>query len=140
MAADPTTPIDVTVGTAGKDKASYRQVIVPNYVEATFEVDDVGNHDFLIDGRGKGRMTVHVTNESDVNMTTTLYGTALPTADIGDVGVVQIDGFSLVTTPADNDDYEVVNDPFPFYIARMVGAAGPGDGSDATLRVYLSSA
>ena len=121
-----------------RNSSEYRQTISPSYQQGVFAVNDVNNHRFRFDARGKGRLTYHVINESDKEVLATVYGAPDDTAVIGDDDVIAIDGATL-TVAATSSDYEVINDPFPFYIIDITPQVGSGDGENCTLNVYLSA-
>lgn len=129
-----TVEIVSTYGSAPHSEIGKNQVAMPNYLTGSFVGDDADNHDFKMSGRGKGRMSVTVRNPTDKEATVTLYGAHSATADVGDEGVVEIGGSGegSFTVAAGATEYQVVNDPFPFYIVRVVLGAGP-DGSTVTM-------
>ena len=110
----------------------YRQVIVPSYVTGSYVVNDTDSHDFKIDGRGKGRLSVVLdVSTSDETQTVTVYGMHTEGADVGDEGVVSIGSFTV--TDANDIGYETINDPFPFYLVRCVSAGSASGTPTATL-------
>ena len=121
-----------------RSSSEYRQTISPSYQKGSFAVNDTNNHRFRFDARGKGRLTYHVINASDKEVLATVYGAPDDSAVIGDADVVAVDGATL-TVAATSQDYEVINDPFPYYIIDITPQAGSGDGNLCTLNVYLSA-
>ena len=126
-----------TAMTQLEKNVKYNQAPMPTYLSSNFAVDDVDNHDFIADSRGKGRASLIIDNESDVAVTVSVYGTHVSTTDIGGRGVVQI-GASFAIS-ATSQGYRTIADPFPFYIIRMVGGGGPGDGSTCTAYLNISA-
>lgn len=125
-----------TAAVKNQDVKEYRQTIQSNYQKGTFAVDDADNHDFRVSAAGKGRFTVQVDNPSDKQITVSVWGAPDSSAEVGDADVVQIGSNFLVA--ASGCEYETVNDPFPYYLFRLVAVTG-GDGSTATLYVHLSA-
>ena len=113
----------------------YRQVIIPNNVVGTYAADDQDNHDFRVDARGKSKLTIFGDNPSDETVTMTVYGAQTKTSEIGDSDVIAIDGFVLTLTTV-TADYEVSNDPFPYYIIRSTSGSTP-DGSTVSIWANL---
>ncbi len=126
------------LGGVQKNSGSH-QTIMPNSTTGTFQADDTDNHDFKVDARGKGRMTVFVENPSDKTVTITVYGMHSQSADVGDAGVRELgqdSGDSQFTVTTATNNYECYNDPFPFFLIRVVVASG-GDGSTVTVYIDL---
>ena len=124
----------------GKD-VNNRQVVSPNYQKGVVALDDTDNHALIIDGRGKGRMTVFVDNQTNQTITVTVYGAHASDADPADADVMELGGSGAsqftVTTGAQN--YECYNDPFPYFIIRITTGSTP-DGENVTIYVNLQSA
>lgn len=110
----------------------HRQTMIPKNIYGTIVADDTDNHDFKVDGRGKGRLTIFVENPSNKDATLQLYGMHAIDSDVGDAGVKQIG--SDITVSAGDNNYECTNDPFPFYLARVSFAAIP---DSETVTVYF---
>lgn len=113
----------------------YRQTVSPNHQTGSFVGDDTDNHDFKSDGRGKSKLTVAVHNATDKDLTVTVYGMHEVDGDVGDVGTFELGGpgnGSFTVTAAGDWNYEVSNDPFPFYLVRCAFADTP-DGSAVTI-------
>ncbi len=127
-----------TVGPLGSTVGSHRQAELPNYLTGTFVINDSDAHDFKVDARGKGRMSVVVDNPGDQTLTVEVYGMHSIGADVDDVGVVQI-GSSFTVTDADEIGYETVNDPFPFYLIRVTSAGAATASPTCTVYVDLSA-
>ncbi len=100
----------------------YRQAIAPSYVSANFKADDVDNHDWIIDARGKGRMTMCVTNGGDVPVTVTLYGTH---AAAGSANSTYTKELGQIVAGSLAVEYEGIDAPFPWYIVRAAYAGTP---------------
>jgi hypothetical protein len=116
-----------------------RQATSPSYLRGTFTLDDGDNHDFKVDGRGKGRMTVCAdVSTSNQTVTVSVYGMHGIGDDVGDAGVVQI-GSSFTVTDANDIGYETVNDVFPFYLIRLAPASSASGSPTCTLYVNLSA-
>ena len=112
------------------------QVIIPNYRKATVELADDDYHALIVDGRGKGRMSVFVTNETDTDVAVTVFGAQTSDADPGDTDAVELGGSgeSGFTASSTDKNYETYNDPFPFYIIRIKAATDP-DGEEVNIYV-----
>ena len=118
----------MTVETVSKldgDQVKGRQSMAPNYLEGIFLGDDADNHDFKVDARGKGRFSVAVENPTDTGCTAAVYGMHSKSADVGDSGVHLIGSAWAVATVSRN--YETYNDPFPYYLVRVVFGGAPTD-------------
>ena len=63
----------ITRVTLGENVPS-RQVEIPNYNYGVVALADILAHALVIDGRGKRALTVHVVNETDQDVTVTVYG------------------------------------------------------------------
>jgi len=126
--------------TLGHD-VDQRQVIGPNYSYGVVALADILAHALVIDGRGKGRLTVLVTNATDQTVTATVYGSQTEDGDPADLTVLEIGGTGgstfEITTGISN--YECYNDPFPWYIVRIKAAVKP-DGENVTVYTNLQSA
>lgn len=115
------------------------QTTMPNSVTGSFTDSGATNHDFKVDARGKGRLVVCVDNASDKIATVTVYGSHSKTANVGDTGVVELGqdaGDSQFTVAASGINYEAYNDPFPFFIVRVVLVTG-SDGGTVTFYANL---
>ena len=114
------------------------QVLGPNYLTGTFVIDDNSAHDFKVDGRGKGRLSIGIENPGDQTLTVQVYGMHSATANVDDIGVFPI-GASWTVTDAQNRDYQVCNDPFPWYIVRVTPAAAATGSPTCTVYVDFSA-
>jgi len=123
-------------GVASGEHVGKAQVIVPNYRKGIVALADDDYHALIVDGRGKGRMTVFVTNETDKDVAVTVFGSQTSDADPADAGVIELggDGESGFTAEDEDENYETYNDPFPFYIVRIKAGADP-DGENVTIYV-----
>lgn len=130
----------ITRATLGHN-VDQRQVIGPNYSYGVVALNDTNYHSLVVDGRGKGRMTYFVTNETDQTVTVNVYGSQTEDGDPADTGVIEIGGSggSLLTITAGSKDYDCINDPFPWYIIRIHSAVAP-DGSNVTIYANLQAA
>ena len=124
-----------TTSVVAKD-VHYRQVTAPSYLTGTFTQDDTDNHDFILDARGKGRLTVAVNNPGNQSLTFTVYGMHASGGTVGDAGTFVIGAAVTVANAAQG--YEVVNDPFPWYLVRIVHAVAPTDDPAKTCTLYAS--
>jgi len=116
--------VAVTVTPLSKD-VPYRQAQMPNYLTGTFVGDDTDNHDMRVDGRGKGRSTIAVNNPCNQDLVVTVYGMHAVDGAVGDAGTFLVGTFTV--TAVENQDYETVNDPFPWYLVRMAFSVAPDD-------------
>ena len=123
------------LGTVSKDTGR-NQAQVPSNLTVTYAGDDADNHDVKFEGRGKGRGSIVVHNKTDQTATVSLYGMHVVTEDVGGDSVVQIG--SSFTVAATVVGYETFNDPFPFYLVRVVLGGGP-DGSNVILNINLAA-
>ena len=129
---------DTAITITALDKSvPYRQVQMPSYMTGTFAGDDVDYHSFVIDGRGKGNLTVAVHNLTDQTVTVSLYGMHSIDGVVGGTGVFSISaaGFTVAT---DTTGYKVNTDPFPYFLVRLTFAGVP-DGKDVTTWANLSA-
>lgn len=110
------------------------QVELPANYEEVVALDDTDPHDFVVPAQGKGRGTIAIHNATDQTVTVRLYGCFHADDEVGDPNVHQIGGDFTVLTTA--QDYDTFNDPFPFYLVRLVAAMAP-DGSNVTLNLTL---
>lgn len=113
----------------------YRQAEIPNYRTATYVASDTDNHKLRCDGRGKGRFSVVIDNPSNKDVVCTIYGAHTVTDDVGDAGVMEIGGF---TADATDSNYDVCNDPFPYYIFSCASALA-GDSETVSIWVNFSA-
>jgi hypothetical protein len=116
---------------------NYRQVIMPNYQYGSFVGNDTDNHIYRLDARGKTKLTVAIHNATNKDLVATVYGMHSTDGDIGDTGTFELGGpgnGSFTITAASDWNYEVSNDPFPFYLVRCVFSAVP-DGE--TVSIYM---
>ena len=118
--------------------SSYRRTIIPNDLTGTYVANDTDEHEFHVDARGKGRMTVAVVNPSNKDVVVTVYGCFAIDADVGDAGVFELGGAGngSFTASATDENYECYNDPFPFFIISCDSAATP-DGKTVVVYVTL---
>ena len=110
---------------------------LPNHKSGGFTGDDTDNHDFKIDCRGKSKAVVAVVNLTNQDLTVTLYGMHEADGAPGDSPTFEIEGpgnGSFTVTAADNWNYEVLNDPFPWLCIRCAFEVIP-DG--AAVAVYV---
>ncbi len=114
----------------------YRQANAPSYVKGSTSAQNTDNHDLKVDGRGKGRMAVFVDNLPNKEVTISVYGSQRLAGAVGDSDVKQI-GASFAVSAASND-YETVNDPFPFYLIRAKYAVAPDDATAKALTIYVN--
>ena len=112
----------------GRTSIHYRQAISPQNLTVSRSDQDQNTHDFFgLDGRGKGRLTVAVNNQTNAVVVVTVYGAHAVDSVVGDEDVFQIGQFSVA---GDAQGYETINDPFPWYIIRtQFVAAAPSDAS-----------
>ncbi len=113
----------------------YRQAIAPTYLTGSFLGDDADNHDFKFKAGGKGRMTIAVSNPCNQALTAVLYGMHVATGTVGDAGTHLI-GTIAVTAAGTN--YDVANDPYPYYLVRVTHALAPTDTPKVTVNVYVT--
>jgi hypothetical protein len=115
-----------------------KQVIGPNYQYGQVALADALYHAMVVDGRGKGRMTVYVTNETNKDVVVTVYGSQTADGDPADAEVIELGGSgeSQFTVTAGSKDYETYNDPFPWYIIRIKAATSP-NGEAVTIYANL---
>ncbi|MDD4984185.1 MAG: hypothetical protein PHQ43_00150 [Dehalococcoidales bacterium] len=116
-------------------QVQYRQTISPTYQYGSFTADDADNHDFKVDGRGKGRFTVAVDNPANQSLTFAVYGMHSATGTVGGTGVHQIGTTTTVSNASTG--YEVVADPFPWYLIRVVYGGVPTDSPLKTCTVNI---
>ena len=121
--------------TLAPNDISYRQAEIPSFLRGTF-THDTATHDFLSDGRGKGRFSICVDTTNGSSYTVTVYGrhdftTDGPTA----LGVFTIGTFTMTSTNSSTGGYETVADPFPFYLVR-VQSSDTSVGSTGSVFVY----
>ena len=123
--------------TSAPNDIHYRQAISPNYLRGSF-THDTANHDFLADGRGKGRFSVCIDTTNGSSYTCTVYGrhdfttdgpTALGVFTIGTVGPV-------TATNSSTGGYETVADPFPFYLVR-IQSSDTSVGSTGSVTLFI---
>ena len=114
---------------------SHRQVALPSVVTASFNSQDTDKHKVRIDARGKGKINVHVVNDTDTNLPVTIYGMQTEDGDIGDTGVTQADTFTANTV---SSNYKSVTDYFPWYLVSMEFASAPTDGVPQTITMYAN--
>ena len=99
----------------------YRQAISPNFLRGSF-THDTANHDFIADGRGKGRFSVCVDTTNTSSYSVTIYGRHDNATDGPTVlGVFTIGSFAtpVTSTNSSTGGYETIADPFPFYLVRI---------------------
>ena len=114
-------PVETFITDTGVPSVHYRQSIQPVYLRGNFVFDDTSFHDFQIDARGKGRMTIFVDiGDNTVDKTLRLYGMHDSTNTVGDDGVSQIGSDVTITSTNLGYGYETNNDPFPFFLVRVV--------------------
>jgi len=114
----------------------YRQVDMPSYLIGTYSANDVDNHDFKADARGKGRLTVAVDNPANKSVVVDIYGMHSATGTVGDVGTFVIATAAMTIANAAKD-YETVADPFPFYLVRCTHSEVPTDDPLKTVTIYI---
>ena len=117
----------------------WQQVLSPLHRYNTFDGDDTDNHDYRVDCRGKSKAVVAVHNATNKDLTVTVYGAHAADAEVGDDGTFEIDGpgnGSFTVAAANDWNYEVLNDPFPWIIIRCTFSATP-DGEAVKLYVDL---
>lgn len=97
------------------------QPFMPSFLRGTFAGDDTGNHDFIGDGRGKGRLTVAFHTTGTSTYTISIYGQHSTGSTPGDDDNFFIGSFVSTSSGPDSTagGYETVADPFPFYMARI---------------------
>jgi len=115
------------------------QPAMPSFVRGTFLGDDTDNHDFIADGRGKGRLTVAFHTTGTSTYTISMYGQHSTGSTPGDDDNFFIGSFSAFSSGADTTagGYETIADPFPFYMAR-IQKTDTADASAPTNTVYLN--
>ena len=120
------------------NESSYRRTIIPNNLTGSYVANDTDDHEFHVDARGKGRMTVVIENPSDKTVTTTVYGCHAIDDAVGDDGVMEIggSGVSAFDTLTTESNYECYNDPFPFYIVSCTSGDTP-DGETVVVNITL---
>ena len=121
-----------TVSSLAKE-VHYRQTISPTHHYGTFVSDDTDDHQFKVDGRGKGRLSVSVNNPGNQAVTVTVYGLHTSTGVIADAGSFLIGSFAV---NAASKGYETINDPFPYYLIQVAHAVAPNDNPLLTCTVY----
>ena len=126
--------VTLTMSKAGGD-VHYAQTISPNPLTGTFVADDTDNHIAKVDGRGKGRLTVAVDNPANQTVTVTVYGMHSATGAVGDAGTFLIGSFTV--TAAQDKGYEVVADPFPFYLVNLAYGIVPTDNPLVTCSMFM---
>ena len=132
--------IETVIPLAPDSNVSYRQTIPPTYLKTSYVADDADDHLMRVDGRGKGRMTVAVSNPSNKDVVATVYGMHLIGGSVGDADVFEIGGSGggSFTAPATGKNYDCNNDPFPFYLIVMTSAAS-GDSEVVTCWVSFQT-
>ena len=110
-----------------------RQAIAPTYLSGSFVDNDTDDHQWKVDGRGKGRLTVAVDNPANNTMTVNVYGMHTAAGVVGGVDVFLIGTFTV--TAAADKGYQTINDPFPWYLIQVTAAAA--DGANPTVTVYM---
>ena len=121
-----------TISVLSKDVVS-RQAVAPTYLTGSFVDNDADDHQWKVDGRGKGRLTVAVDNPADNTMTINVYGMHAAGGAVGDVGTFLISSFTV--TAAQDKNYQTVNDPFPWYLIQVTPTGA--DVLDPTVTVYV---
>lgn len=108
------------------------QAIIPHYLRGSF-AHDTATHDFIADARGKGRFVIAADTTNTSTYTITIYGRHNNTTDGPSArGVFNIGAITFTSTNS-TGAYQVVNDPFPFYLIRVqssdtsVGSTGVVD-------------
>lgn len=116
-------------------RSEYRQTIMQDCIMGSFVADDTDNHQLKVKSAGKGRLTVAVDNPANQTITATIYGMHAAAGAIGDVGTFLVGSFTV--TAANDKGYEVVNDPFPFYLIDLAYSVPPDDSPLKTATVYV---
>jgi len=130
---------DTPITSVSLDKdVSYRQSQMPVHVHGVYAGDDTDYHVLVVDGRGKGRMSYGIDNETNKTVTVTLYGAHSATAVVGGSGVFAIDVTGSFTVATATTGYETNNDPFPFYLIRTKFSDTP-DGENVTVYINLEA-
>jgi len=125
-----------TVLPLGEGQAkSDRVAIINNPLKGSFVADDTDNHDYPVASIGKGRMTVALDNQANQDATVTIYGMHDDAGTVGDIGTFLIGSFTV--TALNDKGYEVINDPFPFYLIRVAYGVTPTDDPKKTTTVYM---
>ena len=125
-----------TIAVLGKQVA-YSQVNMPAYLTGEYIVNDADDHQWKVDGRGKGRLTVALDNPADNTLTVVIYGLHAEDGAIGDVGTFLIGSFTVTTGGAKG--YETINDPFPWYLIQVTAASADGAVPVATVYIDFSA-
>ena len=112
-----------------------RQAAAPQHLTGAFTADDVNNHDFKGDGRGKGRFTVAVDNPANKSLTFDIYGMHAIGDTVGSVGTYPI--ATAIAVALASKGYETFNDPFPFYLIRVTHTDTPTDNPFKTVTVNI---
>lgn len=112
---------------------------MPSFLTGTFTGDDTDFHDYIADGRGKGRLTVAFYTTGTSTYTVSVYGQHSSGTTAGGVGSFFIGSFAAYSSGAGSTEggYETIADPFPFYMAR-VQTSSTGDASGPVNTLYLN--
>jgi len=115
------------------------QPIMPSFLRGTFLSDDTDNHDFIGDGRGKGRLTIAYHSTATSTYTVSMYGQHSADSTVGGIGNFFIGSFSASSTGFGSTagGYETIADPFPFYLARFQKSDTAGT-TNATNTVFMN--
>jgi len=114
------------------DKVDWQQTEKPRSMSGTFAGDDSDYHVMELDMRVNGGLTYGATNETDKDLTITLYGAFESGLDPADEAAFPIDIAGFVVS-ATSSDYTTTTDKFPYYLIRCKLAAGP-DGENVTVK------
>ena len=131
--------VETVIPNVDAPSVNYRQVIQPQNLTGSFIINDTDDHDFKVDGRGKGRMTVVIENPGDQTLTIQVYGMEDDDDDVGDPFVNQI-GADWTVTDADDRGYRTISDPFPFYLVRVTSAGAASGSPTCTVHINFASA
>ena len=112
----------------------YRTAISPAYMTAARSDQNTDAHDFNVDGRGKGRITVAINNLPNQTITVVVYGAHTVSSVVGGNDVFPIGSF---TATSGTNEYQTVNDPFPFYIIRCSYSVSPSDATPLAYTLYV---
>ena len=115
------------------------QAIMPVFLRGTFTSDDTDTHDFVGDGRGKGRLSVSLHTTGTSTYSITVYGMHQSTATVGADGVFAITTFTVASTGADSSSLALstITDPFPFYLASII-KSDTAETTNPTISVYMN--
>jgi hypothetical protein len=119
---------------------SYRRVISPSHVTASYSTQNTNNNDIRFAGGGKSVITISIDNAPNKSLVGYLYGIHSAAGVVADAGSALVDNDPIEIAAASKEAVSFIGLACPYYLLRLTHSDTPTDTPAKAVSVYIDLA